>query len=722
MATREQTAAKEAEARRLVRLGSDARNANDFALMEKYWGQAAELRGQVGAEAGRQDFGDLVTSGKNAIRNVSENVQGVMSNYGGVMGIAFGDTLGRINAKKESFDSVKAEQAIIDERSPRASMLGKGLGEAAVTLPFAGTGAAVRSTMAAAESGVVRSILSSGAGLSAEGAAVGAAVSEDGNAGRDAAIGAVANPVVGGLFNRLTTMGGQTARNLFNRSKVDDMATSRVARTQLEMDEAMASGGYKLDPLTADHSVESISMRDQVKANEDTKGAWLLNDAEQERDVAAKATEFATQDGLPATEIVGGGIKPMERVIPKERRLKEFKEGLDSVFNSDKAEYQGLYKEADELAKANGVSLDLSVIKNTKALRELMADPSMENRGSKDVYNGIMEDFKKYGLVDSPDGATKPLTFENSEHLVQSLNSMMKYDGSAGDRLLVQAKQSVMKSIDETLEASGLDSAVVAKYRQAASSRRAFNSNWEQGDLIGNVVNVKRTVEDEFKLDYAKILGSMNRESVKKVKAKIGLGSKNPEAWLSLRQAPLLEALAAGSKERVSGAVGNTTKFNDTAFFNALDKYSIEVQEELWGKEVVDNLTRARSAWLKRDRKIDAASSANPSGTAATAEMLRAGRFVASGWQRNVGMVLNTLFGDRLQHNATNAAAGKATRQAIGSNEIPSDILDESRTAMLEQFERDYLGTNKSDAMRTLQSAFRLFTLSETLDKADTVN
>ena len=249
-----------------------------------------------------------------------------------------------------------------------------------------------------------------------------------------------------------------------------------------------------------------------------------------------------------------------------------------------------------------------------------------------------------------------------------------------------------------------------------SAARRSFNKNWEQSDLIGNVVNVKRNVEDEFKLDYAKILGKLDRDSVKKIKAKIGLGDKNPEAWASIRQAPLLEALAAGTGERQTAAVGNVTTFNDTAFFKVLDRYSIEVKEELWGKEVVDQLDRARSAWLMRNRKIESTSSSNPSGTAAATELMRSGRFMASGPSRNIGMALNSIFGDRAQKYSINKAAERATREAVDENILPTEIIDNTRIASLMELESNYLGTHGAKYMQALQSATRIFGLNMAVD------
>ena len=752
MATRQETDAKDAEARRLIALGMQARNSGDMSKMGEYFSQAQTLRGEVTAESGRHDIADFGTSALNAARNVSDNVQSVMQNYGGTMGQAFGDTLSRINAGSEERAKQKVEQDAINDRSPRAAAFGRGAGETAVTLPLAGLGLAGRTLVTGARTadvwngvttvarnadpGIIRNVVGAATGLSTEGAAIGAITTQDGESALErAGVGAAANLVVGGGINAITTGAGQLARNRLNSRSLDLADQARLNTNQQTIDEAAMSGGYTLDPLTADHSIESIAMRDQLKLNPDTAPTWARNTAQVEKDVTAKAESIVGMDGLSTRENIGGGVTDMTRVVPVERRLSTFKSALDEMVSTDRGEFKALYSQADALAAEKGVKLDLAVIKKTESLVALIDDPSMKYGGNAAAAKGVLADLREFGLVgpseeatgrvssiqkrnftSEPAGPGTPLTFENSEHLIQSLNSRMAYDGSAGDRLIGKAKAAVMDAIDESLSASGLDSEVVSTYRAASAARRSFNKNWEQSDLIGNVVNVKRNVEDEFKLDYAKILGKLDRDSVKKIKAKIGLGDKNPEAWASIRQAPLLEALAAGTGERQTAAVGNVTTFNDTAFFKVLDRYSIEVKEELWGKEVVDQLDRARSAWLMRNRKIESTSSANPSGTAAATELMRSGRFMASGPSRNIGMALNSIFGDRAQKYSINKAAERATREAVDENILPTEIIDNTRIASLMDLESNYLGTHGAKYMQALQSATRIFGLNMAVD------
>lgn len=639
------------------------------------------------------DFGAGINQG---LRNASQYGQDAVHRAGDYLGFEHSaDALETLNRKKMRQAEANAERK---ERSPIAFGGGEMLGEAGFVAPMAGGGgAAVRGALSKAPA-----LIKYLSGLATEGAIAGGFLTDGGAEERltEAGKGAATDLVLGPISDGVTGFAGRKIRQLRAKDEVAEGVMDQVGEVDELVRKAADDGGFELDGATAMNTPEAQDVLTETRNSSDTSGMFADFKAQQEVDIKQKAASFGEEFG---------GLENLQR---SDLNLKDVQTTLVSLKNADRAQVDNAYAAFREAAERAGYAPDRVTVKRVlqPLIDEFGDGGSAATRG---LANDIASELRRYGVIGMRGEADKPLTFGNYEELIQDINDLYSPNLKAGEkRLLGRVKSALDDALDAAMISDGLPADAVVAGREARRLRHAFSENWTKNDIVGKLTEYKKDVPDEFKLDYTKMVQKLDRESVKKLKARLAFG-EGKDSWRSLQQAPLLDAIAAATRDSsITTKAGNEVVFNDNAFHNALKKIPRDAQEALWGADFVKRLDDAQAAWRTRTRRIDTAGSPSTSGTGDFNYGLKVGRFAGSGPIRNIMMSLNAAFPQIKL--GVRAGTREANAEAIMRGEVPKEIIEKWERDLLEEVEQRYLGTDKAKAMAAVQSATRVLLLAST--------
>lgn len=635
------------------------------------------------------DFGRGIHQG---VRNASQYGQDAVHRLFGNE-----DVLDTLNRKKQR---QAEENAKYKERSPFAFGGGEVVGETLFTMPLAGgAGSLVRGGKAAADIGKLRYLTS----LATEGAVAGGFLTEGDfeERAKGAATGAITDLTLGVAMDKAVSVGGRMLRNAASEDDIVRGVADKASDVTDQVRRAADDGGFTLDGATAINDFDSQDILTEIRNSPDTGPEYAQFKAAQEADVKTKATSFAEEFG----DVDVNHIRT-------EGNYKSVQDALNGLKEADAKGVDDAYDAFRSAAEQAGYAPDRVTVK--RVLGPLLDEFGDGSRATRGVAKDIETELRRYGVLGMRDEASKPLTFGNYEELIQDINGLWSEglnDGSK--RLISRVKGALDDSLDAAMVHDGLPVDAVAKGRAARAARRGYSKNWTQDDIVGKLTTTKNKVDDEFKLDYTKLPQKLDRESVKKIKARLALDPKGKDSWRSLQQAPLLDALAEATKDASQTTkAGNEVLFNDNAFARVLNKIPKEAQEELWGKDFVKQLDGAQAAWRGRTRRLDTAGSSSTSGTGDFNYGLKVGRFAGSGRVRNILMSLNAAF----PHIKSGIRAGTRVENAqqVMKGEIPREMLQKWEADMLTDLEKNYRGSNAAKLADAVQTSMRVLMLTAT--------
>lgn len=605
------------------------------------------------------------------------------------------DLLSDLN-RKRARDA--ATNSVIQERSPWAFGAGALAGEIAFTAPLGGLGAV--GGKAAAKGGLslfgkqMGAKTAGTAALTGEGAAIGAYSSGGEDVGYSATMGALTDLAGGNIINHGSRVIGTVGRDLFNTNKARDIATDSLEVAAKRVDDAAEYGGYTLDGANAHAARRSLDEYNVLKNDERVGGRILDFEAQREVAVTKRGVNIAQQYGStkdPAAFQIAG---------------QKVQDALNDVRMGDEQKYRSAYRAYDEFAAKTNTTLDTAYLsQGLKAFRD--ADTSVSRKG----FRGqIDEQLSTYG-IDMGNGieAKKALSLENLEDLMGDLNDFWEPTmAPAKQRYLGQVKGQIEKYIDTALShvddiggSVGIGQEIRGMGQAARAARKAYSDSWDEKQILGMIT--KRTKGGEFAMDYTKVIPKLSNSNLKAVKARLLTADNGTDAWRSMQQAPLLEALAAATKHSSEAVMeGGGIKFNHKAYEGVLSKLDEATKRTLWGANKTNEIGKTIASWKQRIAKPDTSGSMNPSGTALA--LGKQARFLASGNSRNIGMALVGMLpalGDMAKRGAREEAVTALTK----GQTIPEDVYNEIVQDVLLKFEEDFVGAGKQkygDMLRAL--------------------
>ncbi|WIO73365.1 hypothetical protein QP938_08630 [Porticoccaceae bacterium LTM1] len=609
------------------------------------------------------------------------------------------DALSELN--KRSAD----EDAIFNQLSDQsfAASAGEVTGEIAATLPLGmGVGGAVGRLGVAASNGsrvaqVGSRLTSTPLRYAATEGAIVEGVTQRGDLG-DRLGAAAQGAVFGAAGQKVVDTVGAGIRRFTKRADAEDLRSGYAAEDELaasRMSEANEYGGYSLDSADAYARHSGLAQKQDLIRGSDEAGMKLRQfQAQQEADIFTKA------EGLAAD--TGGNYQT------KTETAEAFAERLLAERDGD---YRSV-NEAYESWRSSGgddVELDTRQLQDT-VLNQLDKAPE----AFKLAKGEVKEVLVKYGILPDPkarvsttigaDGlarkvtpqdSSKRLTVRNAESAIQELNALWNRNASDGqNRMITQVKKTLDFFVDSELQRLdiGTDSAVTAG-RQAREAKRSFHEKWDTGDVFDKLTS-KRKGSDEYRMKPLEAVAYLTRpqnvETLEKVRRKLAFGSpEDARVWANIKQAPLLEALEAASKQTSRIAEGGQQLFDTAAFSRTINRLSPEVQENLWGKEGAAEIQKAIKAWSLRGKRVSLRGNDNPSGTAEAALrlFLRYGLGTAKGIAAVAPVTASVV-----KHMDERKALGEVDRLIDGKQ--TKAALTEQQEAISRELKELYKGTD----------------------------
>ncbi len=673
---------------------------------------AAQARRSQPAKSGSavdtfSDFGRGVTAG---LKGASHAGQRLLWKAAGALGMDDAeDMLDIVTAKQLD---ARRDNARFRERSPTAFGVGEITGETLFTLPIGGAGSvAARGTLQAVRTGVSLArggsavantgILAGAAGLSGEGAAIGAYMSPDDVAG-GATEGAAFNLVGGAAINGVTRVGGEVLRTVMRKERALGAVADTLTDTSRRVRQAADDGGYTLDGATAHATTRSHDEVARMRQDPPIDQRFLNHRANVEGQVTERATTLASRYGPTSNPTsFQTATRPAQRTLTAMRLM-------------DERRYRQAYREFDRIAAETNTPLP------TEQLYTNLAEfiEGNANTATESLAGKINHDMARYGVRPKsareaslganellmPTGrakAPKPLSLENVEDLIQDINAHWSPSLNAGERRYIgQVKELLEAHVDNALtqmgESAGAGAAVREAGQAARSARRAFSENWNANDIIQKMT--ERTEGGEWAMDYSKVATALSgvdsARHLDTIKARLLTAPNGQAAWRSMQQAPLMEALYEATRDTAETVMeGGVIKFNHKAFERVLNRQlkSERAKVTLWGAEGTAEIQRALDAWKLRYRRPDTSGSSNPSGTAMT--LLKQLRFLPSGRTRGAATAVASalpLIGASVQRGAREQAADAVLR----GQTVPQRVQEEIAADILQQWESEFVGAD----------------------------
>lgn len=609
------------------------------------------------------------------------------------------DLLATVNMTR--FEKAK-EQAIVAERSPVSAFLGDAVGEGIALAPLGGAGAAGGTFLAKnVVSNTARVVAGATAGAAIEGAGAGFLTSEGdtfGERSTDGAVGAGLNVVGGALIKGAAGTAGAYGRRLLNRGKIgDDVANEIATKIQPKIDDALVNGGYVLDGNTAAATSPSLNEVRTLRTGDDLAGDKLRHlEMQQEMQI----TEFAKREFVDKFgESAGKHSEDANRVLA---------EALDGSRTADEKLFSEAYSYLDELAQTQSFKLP------NKGQLAASIESIDYAEGADSLAPKIKNIFARYGIgteltpQNSPEYLAKrltsgresqELTFGTYEKMRQELNSFYGSGrlNSGEKELIEKSKKMLDEFIDSAISDPKIGGSVVA--RQGIKARTAFkdfNEKWGTNELVSRIANsagTSTTGGPSVNLGKAVRALTKNQDTrgLEKVKAALMTVEGGKDVWLSVQQAPLLEAFEAAVKPTLAKrAAGGQVLFNNKAFEASLkSSMTRDSRVALWGPELTEKIDKGIVSWVQRDLVPSSQVRANPSGTAYA--MLHQLRFIPTGLTRKIAQV-GTVVGDKVSE----ASIGRRLRESAVDSVIDGDVTPKLRQEMADEaaamFEEQYRG------------------------------
>lgn len=481
-------------------------------------------------------------------------------------------------------------------------------GEVAATLPL-GMGVTGAATKAGVNLAARSGSLAAAEGALSEGLTQRGGAAERGLAGAQGALG-------GKLSDSALKLLGRSASRLTSkvRKPIPDGA-DRITQ-------AAEDGGYTLDSMQASQNTDALYRRKYLTRNNEDMADMAL---QQEKDILAKADSFLAR--------MGGYRDPND--LPKDARSRAA-EGLARTLrglkDADDAEVDKFYRQWREAAGDDPIPVI--------GLREAGERPfdDVMVAVDKEVGGDVREVFNKYfmGELDSgsrlmdasgnPFGArSTSLTVGNYEKLQQELNAIFRRTNNGDARNFIgKVKDSLNEHVSLSFQRISDDGvSTLNKGRKATEAYKENLKKWSRDDFLTKMTD-KGPDGEMFRMNpktsFDRLLAVGNKDMLQKAKSRMLL-SRDPtvrESWQRMAQVPLLEAIEAARKS--GGANAANDAFSVKTFRNTLSKYDSETLGVLWGKETLNEVKRAMSAWDLKDAasSIEMVSKRqNPSGTAA---------------------------------------------------------------------------------------------------------
>jgi hypothetical protein len=589
----------------------------------------------------------------------------------------------------------------VEDRSPVASFLGDAVGEGLALGPLGGVGAAGGKVAAGlVAGGLKKAMVGATTAVALEGAGAGFLTSEGDTFGErtgDAAIGAGLNVAGGAVIKGVASTAGAYARRLLNQGKInDDIANEIATKITPRVDSALVDGGYVLDGNTAAGTSQSLNEIRTLRTSPDAAGDKLrLFESQQEVQIEAFAKGFVERYG----PVAGKHSEDANRVLA---------DALSGARDADQKTFTDAYSYLDELAKTQNF-----ILPNKAQLAKDIESIDFEE-GAESLAPKVKNIFARYGVgtnltpQNSAEYLTKrlesgresqQLTFGTYEKMRQELNSFYSAGklNSGEKKLIHDAKEMLDGFILAATNDPKIGGSAVA--RQAEKARGAFsdfNDKWSTKELVSRIANSSSLGDGRFggpSVNLGKAVRTLSNNQdtrgITKVKAAL-LGVEGGEdVWLSLQQAPLLEAFEAAMKPTLSKrANGNVVVFNNKAFEASLNSsMTRDSRKALWGEEMTTEIDKAIVQWANRDISPSSQLRVNGSGTAFA--LLHQLRFIPTGLARK-GAQLTAAVGDKVVdagfgRRMREEAVGEATDGGMTSS-MTQQLADEAAAIFEEQY------------------------------------
>jgi len=381
---------------------------------------------------------------------------------------------------------------------------------------------------------------------------------------------------------------------------------------------------------------------------------------------------------------------------------------LDSRKKGLKRLEKRAYTALDELSKGKPIRLP------TKPINEVFETSLLKRlkRQDEPTFNRIQDLSVEFGINKNPDLVSKfvddvtPLSISNQETFRQSLNQLIKNDGSIGDaaaKSMIRALDSQVDRTDAFLKSDaaldalgdkGVDSrAIIKQARKARSIAARVRDEFNPKKLAARLIDSKRgdlnsRLIENSEISKKLLSPSTSMESLETTANLLGGSAKGRKALGALQARTVLQLLNDATSSQSAKLAGGVIDFSPVKFSNALNKI---------GRNKLDVIFKTNPNALKDIQRLEEAAKLK---TPFTDAVMKSNTFPDL-WNKmregfggviKAGSALTPLSG-ALDAIAKGSANKRATREAFESLKTATDTspaVKEASELLRVDFSRSY--------------------------------
>ena len=478
----------------------------------------------------------------------------------------------------------------INEKHPIPAFVGGLVGETAAIAPI---GLAARGGLMAARGATALSRNASFGVAAGEGLATGV-VGTHGDL-EDRLKGGIIEAGLGGSMQAVgDAVGGYFRQGARARAAMKDGVAADEANIAAQRNLVREEGGYTQD--TADITGSQIALDYRDKARGAADRSTLEFEAQQERDIAAKANSFGDgTGGVQRTDIEQG--EAVQGALTKLR--------------------DGDLKAVDKAYDAWRASHGSNTMVDTGKFFDTL-DSVQLNSKQKEFRKTIDKVLEENGVKDGV-----PMSIDQVEKVIIDINSHWdratpQYNDAAG-----AYKEALDKYV---IEGFGDISNLPANHpvrlgKEARMKAKAMNDEWSRGDILDKITKIpKGSTEHSLRaLDGIRMLKQKgNYKDLRSVKLMLDKTPEGKQVWKDIQASEIFEAVekAMPNIKARKKADGLQDVVDGKAFNTRLNRMDRESQVVMFGEKKADEMQRAAERWSERGRTTSTRGDPGVSGTA----------------------------------------------------------------------------------------------------------